>query len=110
MAEGGMAQVVGQRDGLGQVLIQRERSGYRARNLGDLNGMGQTGSKQVTLVIDEYLGLVLETAKGRGMDDAIPVSLEFTAVGRAFLVLLSAQGVLVFYGIWGQGRQDYSRV
>ena len=35
----------------------------------------------VALVEDEDLGLVLEAAKGRGMDDAVAVALEIAAGG-----------------------------
>jgi hypothetical protein len=33
----------------------------------------------VALVIDEYLGLMLEPAKGRRVDDPVPVALKLAA-------------------------------
>ena len=45
--------------------------------------MSEARAKQITFVIDEYLRLVFEPAKRRGMDDAVSVALEFRAdLGR----------------------------
>jgi len=45
--------------------------------------VGQPVPVVITLVVDEDLGLVLESAEGLGMDDPIAVALE----GRAVLML-----------------------
>src|SRR6516165_12815089 len=60
MAERGMAQVMGERQRLGQILVEPERARERAGDLGDLERMGQTGAKVVALVKDKDLGLVRE--------------------------------------------------
>ena len=82
MAEGRMAEVVRQGQRLRQILIEPEGAGERAGDLADLDGMGQAGAEMIALMIDEDLGLVLEPAEGRGMDDPVPVALEFAARRR----------------------------
>src|SRR5262249_58992142 len=71
MPEGGMAEIVGERQRLGQILVETERAGERARDLGDLEGVGQPGAKMIPFVEDEDLGLVRESAKRGGVDDAV---------------------------------------
>src|SRR5215467_13694096 len=50
MAERGMAEVVGKRQRLGQILVKPERASERARDLGNLERMGQTGAKVIAFV------------------------------------------------------------
>jgi hypothetical protein len=50
MAEGRMAEVVGERQRLGQVLVEAEGAGERAGDLRDLEGMGQAGAVVIALV------------------------------------------------------------
>ena len=88
MSERRVAKVVCQCDALGEILVQPQGSGYRARNLCNLDGVGETGAKQVALVIDEYLCLVLEAAKRGRMDDTVAVALVFATVGRCRGLLL----------------------
>jgi hypothetical protein len=80
MTERGMAQVVGQADGLHQVLIRAEGAGNGTAHLGHLQRMGQAGPEIVTLVIEEHLGLVFQPPEGGGMQDSVAVSLEGGAV------------------------------
>ncbi len=82
MAEGRVAQVVRQRDGFDQVLVQAQVAGDGARNLRHFQAMGEPGAEQVTFMVDEDLGLVLEPPEGRAMDDAVAVALELRARGR----------------------------
>ena len=42
--------------------------------------------------VEEYLGLVLQPAKGAGMDDAIAVALEVSTPLRRFLAVFAATG------------------
>ena len=49
VAERRVAQIVAERDGLGQILIQAQRAGNRACDLGDLQRMGQAGAVVVAL-------------------------------------------------------------
>ena len=82
MAEGRVAEVVRQRQRLGQVLVEPEGAGQRPGDLAHLDGVGQPGAEMVALVIDEDLRLVLEPAEGGGMDDPVPVALELAAGRR----------------------------
>ena len=76
MAKGRVPKIVAQGQGFGQILVHMKRPGKGTGNLGNLNRMGQPRAVMVTLVIDENLGLVLETAKGGGMDDPVTVALK----------------------------------
>jgi hypothetical protein len=82
MAERGMSEVVGERQRLRQILVEPERARERARNLGDLQRMGQTGAKVIAFVKDENLGLIREPPEGARMDDAVAIAAEDVA-GRA---------------------------
>ena len=76
MAERRMAEVVAERGGLGEILVEAERAGDRARHLGHFQGVGQAGAEMVALVEDEHLGLVGEPPERRRMDDAVAVAAE----------------------------------
>ena len=65
VAERRVAEVVGQRQRLGQVLVQPQFSGDRAGDLRHLDRMGQPRAVEVALVVDEHLGLVLQLAERR---------------------------------------------
>ena len=82
MAERRMAEVVGQRQRLGQVLVEPERARERAGDLGDLERMGEPGAEVIALVEDEDLGLVGEPAERGGMDDAVAIAAERVAGRR----------------------------
>ena len=73
MAERRVAEVMGERQGLGQILIEAQGTRDRAGDLGHLERMSEPCPVVIALVIDENLRLVLEPAEGRGMDDAIAV-------------------------------------
>ncbi len=81
VAERGVAEIVGERDGLRQVLVQPQRAGDRAGDLADLERMGQPGAEVLAFVLEEDLRLVLQAPEGRGMDDAVAVALELGARG-----------------------------
>ena len=82
MAEGRVAEVVGERQGLGEILVQPERPRQCARDLGNLDRVGQPGPVVVALIHKENLCFLLEPTKCCGMDNAVAVALEFGA-GRA---------------------------
>ena len=77
-----MPQVVRQGNRFSQVFIQPQAAGQHARDLSDLQGVRQPGTKQVALVVDEHLRLVFQPTKSPGMDNAIAVTLERVAVAR----------------------------
>ena len=79
VAERRVPEVVRQRHGLGEVLVQVQRAGDRAGDLRDLDRVRQPRAVVVALVVDEDLRLVFQPAEGGGVDDALAVAL----VGRA---------------------------
>src|SRR5690606_36479612 len=81
VAERRMAEIVGQRQRLRQVLVQPQRTGEAARDLGYLQAVGQARAVMIALMRDEDLGLLLQPAEGGGMDDAVAVALERRARG-----------------------------
>jgi len=85
VAERGVAEIVGQRDGFHQVFVQLQVAGDGAGDLRDFDAVRQARAEQVAFVVDEYLSLVFQPAKGGAMDDAVAVALEFsTRAGRFF--------------------------
>ena len=81
MTERRMAEVVGERAGLGEILFEAQSARQRARDLGDFEGMGEARAVMVALVVDEHLRLVGEAAERGGMDDAVAIATEIAARG-----------------------------
>ena len=79
MAEGRMAEIVRKGERLGEVLIHLKRAGKRSRDLRHFETMGEPRAVMVALVIDEDLRLIVQPAKGGGMEDAVAVA----PIGRA---------------------------
>jgi hypothetical protein len=63
------------------IFVQAQVARQRAADLRHLQAVGQPGAEQIALVVEEHLGLVLEPAEGRGVDDAVAVALELAARG-----------------------------
>ena len=76
VAEGGVAEIVAERDGLHQILVEPQRPGDGATELGHLEGVGESGAGVIGGVRDKDLGLVLEPAKGPGVEDPVAIPLE----------------------------------
>ena len=79
MAERRVAEIVGQAQCFGQILVEAERPGHRPPDLRDFQAVGQADSKMVAVGGDEHLGLVAEAAEGDRVDDAVAVALENVA-------------------------------
>jgi hypothetical protein len=97
-----MAQVMTQGNCLSQVLIQVQGTGDGTGYLRDLEGMGQAGYIVVAQGGNKDLRLVLETAEGLGMDDAIPVALESGTDGAGLFRLETTPRLLAFRRIGGK--------
>ena len=82
MAERRVAQVVGQRQRLRQILVKPKRASQGTGNLGDLQRMGQARAEMIPFVKDEDLSLVCEPPERGRMDDTIAVPAKGIA-GRA---------------------------
>ena len=79
MAERRMAEVVGEAQGLGQILVEAERAGDGPADLRDFEAVGQADPEMVAVGRDEHLGLVAQAAEGDRMDDPVAVALEDVA-------------------------------
>ena len=79
MAEGCMAQIVPQGDGLGEVLIQAQRAGDGAGNLTDFQRMGQPGTIVVPFRRKENLGLLFQPPERLAVQNPVPVPLKARA-------------------------------
>ena len=64
MAEGRMTEVVGERQGLGEVFVELQRPRQGAGDLRHLERVGEPGAVVVALVVEEDLGLFLQPAEG----------------------------------------------
>ena len=76
VAERGVTDVVAQADRLGEGLVEAEAVGDRPTDLGDLEGVGQSGDVVVTLRVHEDLRLVLQAPECLGVEDPVTVALE----------------------------------
>ena len=76
-----MAEVVGEAQGLGQILVEPERPGDRPADLRDFEAVGEPDPEMVAVGRDEHLGLVAQAAEGDRMDD--PVAVALVDVARA---------------------------
>src|SRR5262245_27578399 len=106
MAEGWMPQVVGQRQGLGQILIQPEQARDGARNLGHLQAMGQSRAVVVAFVKNKHLRLVGEAPERGGVHDAVSIALERCAHRTGGFAIKPAAAEFRAGGI---GRQEAPR-
>jgi iron-sulfur cluster assembly accessory protein len=80
-----MAKIMRKRQRLGEIVVETERAGKRARNLTDFERMSESGAEMVALVRDEDLRLVGQPPEGRAMDDAVAIALKCRARSRIWL-------------------------
>ena len=93
MAEGRMADVVGQGNRLGQCGVQTEGAGHRTCQQGHLDRVRKAGSEMIPFVVREHLRLVLEAAKGARVNDPVPVALVAVAIRVLGLAVAAAAAV-----------------
>ena len=74
VAERRMAEIMRERERLGQILVDAKGSGERAGDLRDFEAVGQPRAVMIAFVIDEDLGLVVQPAEGGRMQDAVAVA------------------------------------
>jgi hypothetical protein len=102
VAERGVAEIVRQRNGFGEVLIQPQRTGDIARNPGNFHGVRQPRAEVVAGAVEKDLGLIFEAAEGARVNHPVTVPLVMRApFGRCFMVLAPAR-VGAELGIRGQ--------
>ncbi len=102
MSEGGMADVMHQGEGFDEAFIQAERGGDGARNLRDLDGVGEPGAEMIREALGEDLGLILQTAEGAGMNHAVAVALEVVTIGMRRLWIAASERGLNPHSVGGQ--------
>src|SRR3954453_5028772 len=76
MTERRVAEIMRQRQRLGEVLVEAESARDGAGDLRDFDTVGQPRAVMVALVIDEDLSLVLEAPERGRMNYAIAVALK----------------------------------
>jgi hypothetical protein len=103
MAEGRVAEIVGERERLGQILVEPEPPRHRARDLGDFQAMSEPRAVVIALVIDEDLGLVVQPPEGCGVQDAVAVAGKRRA-DRARRLRCKPPAALVSIGSVGRER------
>lgn len=81
VAEGGVAEVVGEGDGFREVFVEAEGTSDGAGDGSDFDGVGQSRAVVVAGTVEEDLGLAVEAAEGGGVNDPGPIALEGGAVG-----------------------------
>ena len=86
MAEGRVAEIVRERQRLGQIFIEPQRPSQGTGDLRHLDGVGQARAEMVALVEHEDLRLVLQAPERRRVDDPVAIPLELAARRRARFV------------------------
>ncbi len=87
-----MAEVMRERDGLGQIGVQPERAGDVARDGGDFHRVREPRAEMVAGAVEKNLRLVFEPAEGARVDDAVAVALVLGApFGRRFGIFAAAR-------------------
>src|SRR5688500_14868594 len=76
VAEWRVADVMPERDRLGQLLVQSQHLRDAARDLRDFERMREPRAVMVARRREEDLCLMLQTAEGLGVDDAIAIPLK----------------------------------
>jgi len=69
-------EIVGHTNCFDQVFVQAQRTGDRPRDLGDFEGMGESGSHVVTGRRQEDLRLGFQSPERPAVDDPVAVALE----------------------------------
>ena len=86
VAEGRMAEIMGQRNRLGQILVQLQGAGNGAGNLRDLQRMRQTRPVMVAFRRQKHLRFVLEPSERFAMQHPIAIPLKRgTVIAGEFL-------------------------
>jgi hypothetical protein len=101
MAEGWMAEVVGEAQRLGQVLVEAERTRHGPPNLRDLDAVGEPNPEMVAIGGGEHLRLVAEPPERHRMDDPVAVALEDVARSARAKVTFAMQAAARLRGLRG---------
>ena len=105
MAKGRVAQVMRQRDCLGEFRIESKCAADRARHLCHFNRMSQPRAIIIALMFQKNLRLVFQTAKGTGMNDPVSIPLKTTAKSTLALGIKPPARVL-----WSAGKGGHLKL
>ncbi len=97
-----MAEIVRERDGLHQILVQPEAAGDGASDLRDFQGVGEAGAVVVAFGVDENLGFVLQAAERFRVQDTVAVAHELGAERVERLGAQAASGLGGLLGVRGE--------
>ena len=110
MAERRMAEIVGQRQRLGEIFVEPQPARQRAGDLGDFERMGQPGAVMVAFVEHEDLRLVLEPPERGRMDDAVAVAAKGAAALAGGLGMEPAAALLRIARVKRTGHRSFHRL
>src|SRR6185369_6166632 len=109
MSERWVPEVVRQRKRFGQILVEAERAGERARNLRNFKGMRQPRAVVIALVEDEDLRLVGEPAECVRVNDTIAIAAKIGPGRARWLCLQPSAAAARVAGIRGAHAQRFNR-
>jgi hypothetical protein len=95
VCEGWMTDIVGERERLGEVLVQRQRNGNGTGDLRDFNGVGEPVAEMVGEALAKDLSLAFQTAECAGVNDAVAIALELSPVGMGWFRIAPAPQFLI---------------
>ena len=98
----GLAEVVRQRDGFGEVFVQPQRAGDITRDPRNLYGVRQPRAEVIGDTLRENLSLILKPAEGAGVNDAVTITLERSAIRMLGFGVAPSARVLNPDGIFGE--------
>jgi len=104
MAEGGVTEISGQGDGLGEIFVEAEGTAEGTGEGGDLDGVGQAGTDVIAGAVERDLGFVFEATKSGTVNDAFAVSLKFGAEVVRFFRVFAAEAFAAFGGEGGEKK------
>src|SRR5262245_5911958 len=99
MAEGRMAEIVCQCNGLSQIFIQAKLASNCSADLSDFQGMSQPSAVMVIGLRYQDLCLVHQSTKGRGVNDPVAIALIESPISMAFLGMAAATTMLSSHGV-----------
>ena len=102
VAEGGVADVVGEADGFGEVFVDVEGAGEGAADGGHFHGVGESGAVVIVGAVDEYLRFVFEATEASAMEDAVAVAREAGAGAVFVFVVFTAEALIAAYCVRGE--------
>ncbi len=93
MAERRMADVVNEGESFGEIDVEIQGSGYRARDLRDFQRMRQAIAEVIAVASRKDLRFGFEAAEGTGVNDAVAVALVVVAIRVVRLRIPTSAGL-----------------